>query len=258
MKFFFFTKKIISIRAFTLLETLLASAIIVSVILGPLTVAVHATTYAKETKDIMVATYLGEETIELLHNQYDSLYILCSKGDAPCDSLVAPETPSEASWRIFKAWLDGDGSNTSCFTANNASGCAYDFRDMTDNLLTSPVATSSKYSANPNNVINGTKCPKLSLVTGYVSGNLRNYYICSGVSEHTTYGDHPELYHVIKTTETAYSRKVKITSAPTLGEVGPFLAQKNDDLIITAIISIRKPTGVTRDIKVVDFIHSRP
>jgi type II secretory pathway pseudopilin PulG len=69
--------KICYTKGFTLIETLVSTFVITMVILGPLTVASNASSYARITKDTLTATYLAQEAIELLRHQQDSIYIRC-------------------------------------------------------------------------------------------------------------------------------------------------------------------------------------
>ena len=69
-------------KAFTLLETLTSIAILSFVIVGPLTVIMGSSSYARQTKDVMVATYLAEESEKILQNQYETLYIDCKNQPA--------------------------------------------------------------------------------------------------------------------------------------------------------------------------------
>lgn len=225
-----------NIRAFTLLETLGSIAILSTFVLGPLTVAINSSSYARQTKDVMVATYLAEESAELLHNQYDSLYILCrSTSSAPCIPL-GTETPPRTAWRVFKERLASPSSVTSCFESANPDGCSFDFIDMSTDVATG----FSVYNAEAG------ECPKLSLVSKFTVGDTvpRNVFVCSGIPAHSTGVLSSKLY----------TRTVKATSVVTFAGSD---SAYTDDLRIISTVSFKRPNGIGRTITVVDYIHPR-
>lgn len=216
-----------SVRAFTLVETLVSILIISLVILGPLTVAINASTHARETKDIMTATYLAQEGAELLRHVQDSLYLKCvtdtDESNNLCDAVAGPngiyESPQQTAWRLFKEHM---ASGVSCF---GAAKCAYDFIDMTANEDQAPT----KYL--PTNA----SCSTLALSTSRT-------YVCSGA-------------HGAGGTATSFSRSIFLESIPT------FVAgdsSYNDDVRATVTVTFRKSSGYTRTVKMVDFLHSHP
>ncbi len=244
MIFFFFKNKygeVRKIKAFTLLETLASIAIISAVIIGPLSVAVNSSVYARQTKDIMTVTYLAEESLELLHNQYDSMYIACMNAVAPCDaSQPSPgETIGETAWRLFKARLLTD--LPTCALPN---GCAYDFIDMSENFTSSP----QKYTTTT-----GSNCSSFSLMIAPMTVNsvtldtLRRFYVCGNVPAHKA--------GATLLSNPYYTRKIIIDSVPTF-EIGS--PQYHDDLRITARMSFKRSNGANRNIEVIDFLHARP
>jgi type II secretory pathway pseudopilin PulG len=220
------------VRAFTLLETMGAIAILSTFVLGPLTVAINSTSYSRQTKDVIVSTYLAEESIELLRNQYDSLFIYCkSTSLSPC-APSGSETSAQVAWRVFKERL-GSVSTTQCFSTN---GCTYDFM----NLTTTPDAGFTVYDPT------GSECPLMALEKKATSAtDFRNIFVCSGVPEHLT--GTPPL-------SKAYHRVVKIESLPTFSETGE---SYSDDLRITASITFKSPSGLDRTVTVTDFLHAR-
>jgi type II secretory pathway pseudopilin PulG len=243
MSHFFNTKKIVYRRAFTLLETLASIAIVSTVILGPLTVAINSSAYSRQTKDVMTSTYLAEESLELLRHQYDSLLLRCQQQPAviPCDTLSDPQEiaqPSRAAWRIFKERLGSEGVGTnSCFTVFNAKGCSFDFIDFSY-----ATDTPTKYRAGDTGV--GT-CSSLALTK---SADKR-HYTCADVSGH---GLGILLSKV-------YTRSVTVESLPTpLDGPAGLTDRYNDDLRITATIGFKRPNGSQREIKVVDYFHAKP
>jgi Tfp pilus assembly protein PilV len=214
------------IRGFTLIEALVSTFIITMVILGPLTLASRASSYARITKDTLIATYLAQESIELLRHQQDSIYIRCVQEAGTTCSPSATETIPDAAWRTFRNRLNSTGG-TSCFASENPSGCSYDFIDMTSNEDTAPT----KY------VSNQAFCSTLSIETA------TNLYVCSGRSVGAGYSP------------TKFSRSVSITSIPTLAGAEQ---DYNDDLRVTVTVSFRRSTGYLNQLKVVDFLHALP
>lgn len=217
-----------SVKGFTLVETLVSTMIITVVILGPMTVANNASTYARQTKDTMTAIYLAQEAIELLRHQQDSLYLRCLGQTNTSCTLLNSELPKEAAWRIFRERLGNNTQGASCFSIDNASGCAYDFIDMTSN--DNGDFNPPKYSGI------SSSCKGLS-----ISGD--HTYVCTGV--HGT---------GVGYTPTLFSRFIFVTSIQTFPETGEIY---NDDLRVTVIVSFRRANGYMKQIKVVDFLHAR-
>lgn len=244
MKLYIFNKKIKHVRAFTLLETLVSIAVVSTVIMGPLMIAVNSSAYARQSKDTMASTYLAEEAIELVHYQYLSYYIACHKNKAPCkDVNIPPETTSETAWRMFKSHFSATAvanSGVSCFTA---SGCAFDFSDM------SATSSSGIYTFNPTAV----ECSQLSLLTTINASISRKIYTC-GYSELARNASGVQVFP-------HYSRKITIESLSTFepGAVSldPNLGLYQDDLRVTATVSFKRSNGSSKSIKIVDFIHAR-
>lgn len=214
-------------RGFTLVETLVSTMIITVVILGPMTVASNASMYARITKDTLIATYLAQEAIELLHHQQDSVYIRCIQGTTSTCTPTGEETPQQLAWSLFKARLGSNVQGPSCFASDNPSGCSYDFIDMSTNQDQSPT----KY------VSTASECDTLSIET---SSKL---YVCTGARG--TGGG----YMV-----TQFSRSVSVTSIPTYSAGD---AEYHDDLRVTVTITFKRPNGYTHQIQVVDFLHAR-
>ena len=237
------------VRAFTLLEVLASLSIVTLVILGPLTSSVNSASFARQTKDVMTSTYLAEEALELLHYQYDTLYLACANNVEACLGQILPEeTPGGAAWRLFKTRLvDISSGSVSCFDVN---GCSYDFLDMRS---AASITNPKKYSPT------GEYCPKLALVTSAVIGTvdgIRNYYVCSGIiADSSSLIDTP-----LTIKKTAYSRKIQLQSIKTFEEGGgtglAHLEWYNDDIVITTTVSFRRANGVMRNIKVIDFLHA--
>ncbi len=228
MTHFFSRRQHSHFKAFTLVETLVATMIITMVILGPLTVATNASSYARVTKDTLTATYLAQEAVELLHHQQDSVYIRCVQEAGSVCTLIGSESPSQAAWRIFRNRLNAS-SSLSCFSNENALGCSYDYIDMTTN----EDATPSKYRSDL------ASCNKLSIQTS------TGLYVCTGA--HGSGAGYTPTY---------FNRSVSITSIPTFGS-GTNEQNYNDDLRVTATVTFTRTNGYQRQVKVVDFLHAR-
>ena len=236
MNYFPFTiirKKSLQLNAFTLLETLASIAIVSTVILGPLTVAINSSTYSRQTKDVMISTYLIEEAIDLLHHHYDSLYIRCQKGVAPCEGPPDPtKTIGQNAWTLFKDRLGESGGSTSCYKNFNSKGCTFDFLDLSNDAA-SPAFSSASDSSD---------CLYLSLTK---SADKRDY-VCSVNREAGTEREHnlgimgPKLY----------TRTVVVESF-----INP---DGFEDLRVTASVTFARSNGTKRTMSVVDFFHPRP
>jgi type II secretory pathway pseudopilin PulG len=227
MKTYFFKAKRYPLKGFTLIEALVSTFVITSVVLGPLTVALDASAHARLTKDTMTATYLAQEAVELLRQQQDSLYLRCIQDTGSLCTLQNGETPSEAAWRMFKARLGSNSEGASCFRDDNPLGCSYDFVDMTSNLDNNPL----KYGSTSGS------CDTLALGPDY-------FYVCTGV-----HGSTPDY------TYRKFTRSISIVSLLTI--IGPD-ADYNDDLRVTVKVSFPRPNGFLRDIIFTDFLHPRP
>lgn len=249
MNLFFLQKKTTKVRAFTLLEVLASLSIVTMIILGPLTFSINSSSVARQTKDIMISMYLSQEAFELLHFQYDSLYIACIHDQNPCSSNpTSPgELPGEKAWRLFKERLNYD---VSCF---DSDGCSYDFLDMLNPESSDSFA---RYSPTSNS------CSNISTVyskKNILDTKIRNYYVCSGIDKNSPRLVHDSIQDVKKTN---YTRKIFVVSTPTIDEGTPPIAPTNlelsqDDLEFTVTVSFKRSNGVIRTMKYIDVLHSR-
>jgi prepilin-type N-terminal cleavage/methylation domain-containing protein len=214
-------------RGFTLIETLVSTMIITLVILGPLTVASNASSYARLTKDTLIANYLAQEAIELLRHQQDSVYIRCIQATVSSCVAVNNETPQEAAWRIFKERMGSNPQGISCFYTDNPIGCAFDVMYMTANQDSSPTKHTS------------TQAPCAMLYIQTSTG----LYVCAG-----------SFAGQLGYAPTRFSRSVSLTALPTLGGADqPY----NDDIRVTVTVTFKQPNGYLKQVKVVDFLHAR-
>jgi prepilin-type N-terminal cleavage/methylation domain-containing protein len=246
---YFRTQKIM--RGFTLLETLTSVAILAIIIVGPLAAIMNSSFYARQSKDTIVANYLAEEAIELIQNQYDSLYVLCKKNptDTYC-STGSEETSGQISWRLFKDRFEAIDGQPSCYISANPNGCFFDYISM----MNDPTVTPVRYTANQ------TECPELVEATTTIAvasepdsnGNItsteqeRHSYVCKGVSAHI-----PGT-----ASSKSFSRAVSIERIPSTFANGKMLDQ--DDLKITATVRFKISNGGYSTIKIVRFMHAQP
>lgn len=248
-------------KGFTLLETLASVAIISFVIIGPLAAIVNSSSYARKTKDTMTATYLAEESIELLQNQYDSLFVYCRKNPdlAPCISVTG-ESPSQVAWRVFKTRLSAVDSQPSCYVADNPDGCAFDTLNMTGDVTLTPtryIASSPDCSA-----LVEVTTPVTVLVTpgganqtggGPVERVInRHTYMCKGVN------DTARFPAGSATSTKAFTRKITIErlAAPFEAALLPD-EQYHDDLRVVTKVDFRTMYGSTGSISITRFMHAR-
>lgn len=217
-----------SARGFTLIETLVATFVISMVILGPLTLASSASAYSRATKDTLTATYLGQEAIELLKHQQDSIYIRCTQESGNFCVPQSGESYPDAAWRIFRSRIS-NASALSCFASENPNGCSFDFIDMTSNEDITPT----KYRSDL------TSCNSLSIETA------TSLYVCGGA--HGAGAGY---------TSTHFKRSVSITSIPNVG-TGTSEETYNEDLRVTVTVTFTQVNGYTRQIQVIDYIHPR-
>jgi prepilin-type N-terminal cleavage/methylation domain-containing protein len=246
------------VQGFTLLETLASIAILSLAIIGPLTVISNSSVYARQTRDVITATYLAEESIELLQNQYNSIYISCKKNpSAPeCTPVSSTETSGQIAWRLFKENMSFKNSQPSCFTNDNPSGCTYDMVSFLETATDTPVRYQS-YTPNCSSLVDiattsgafAESYIKDVVVSAGSVKPLRHIFVCNNVTAHT-----PLLS---ATTTKSYTRIVKLESVSTF-DTGSYLSQYNDDIRITSAVKFKGVNGATRVVQVVRFMHSLP
>jgi len=274
-------KKNILHKGFTLVETLASISILAIVVIGPLSAIVSSSGYARLAKDTMTATYLAEGAVELLQNQYDSMYVYCRKNLTATDvgGLCEPqtigatevlETTGETSWRLFKNRLTASSENPSCYTssqgtdgtyATNAAGCAFDSLSLlassTEKLVRYagdsnyckelvPVATTTKRTV----FIKGSGGQEDFEVGGFVYATSTTY-VCNGRSL-TNIGTK------VLSNAKPFKRTVSIEQVSTFEAGASSSAQYSDDLRLTSNVEFKSYNGSTKNIKIVRFMHARP
>jgi type II secretory pathway pseudopilin PulG len=243
MPFFYKHNHHHQVKGFTLLETLVSIGILAMVIIGPLAVIINSSSYARQTKDTITATYLAEESIELLQNQYDSLYVFCKKqsGIDPCIP-IGEETPGQTAWRVFKDRL---ATSPSCFlkhgdgSADNPYGCSFDFIHMIGDITVPPV----KYLAT------GNECKSIIEIASTTQVGINHTYVCKGLMDHYFGGE---------TSAKEFTRNITVEWLPTF-EVGNVIAdQYNDDLRIVVRVTYRGFNGYPYTVSITQYMHSQP
>lgn len=242
----FLKNNTMKLKAFTLLETLVSIGILTVIVIGPLSVIMSSSSYARQAKDVMIATSLAEESIELLQNQYDSIYIFCKKqpDDAFCSTSTG-ETSGQIAWRIFKDRLSATGGQPSCYLADNAEGCSYSYQNMIGDIKDTPI----RY------VSDSEQCPYLVEATVPVTlpdnGGIsyRRTYVCQGI---TSPGVNSKD---IK----PFIRSVVVERIEALFEAGNAVGtQYNDDLRIISQVKVQGSNGLLHTTKIIRFMHQRP
>ena len=274
MKFIRYTTK-----GFTLLETLASITVLSLVVIGPLSVTISSSGYARQTKDTIVANYLAEEAVELLQNQYDSMYVYCKKNVAAtqpgglCES--ATEETSQTAWRLFKNKLSStegqalSNSQPSCYLpkaagpaytgdTGNANGCALDYVGMiasSDEVLTRYDASSNncKYlvpaSTSTSRYVQIDSAGQAGAVNGWVNSTSTSY-VCNGVPAHIPRG--------AKIQPKEYIRSVTVEQLPTFEGAVSADQQYSDDLRITSSVKFKALNGAYHTVTVTRFMHARP
>ncbi len=282
-------------KGFTLLETLASIAVLSLVIIGPLAVTISSSGYARLTKDTIVATYLAEEAVELLQNQYDSMYIYCKKNASSteagglCEPSVQETTTAETSWRLFKNRLSGLDGGVTCFlpkggmgsypgnALGNTNGCAFDSVSLnatstqnlprydassTDCKYLVPVSTSTTImvaSTTGGNIFG-------EQLAGDIGGELGaggfleygNRYITATSTSYVCKGVPENMVPGGIVQPKQYVRSVTVEQLPTFEAGIPQDEQYSDDLRVTSNVQFKGLNGVSHTIKITRFMHARP
>lgn len=131
-----------SMRGFTLIETMVAIAILTIAVAGPLYVADRVEVAAETSRDQLIANYLAQEGIEYVRAMRDHEFISAYRAD--------PTTANAAGWSGFVSGSDA-GSITSC----SATTCTLD--------PTRSMGTGSGFALAP---CSGASCTPLYLSNG--------------------------------------------------------------------------------------------
>ena len=256
-------KKYHTVKAFTLLETLASIAIISLVIVGPLSVLSSSSSYARQTKDVIIATYLAEEAIELLQNQYDSIYIYCNKNPTatdpgslcePATTPIAETTTGQTAWRVFKERLSSPSAQLSCFKDENADGCTYNATDMIGEITLTPP---TRYKAGSSDCLRLIKVSEQVMTRETGAANPGNQPLFVTGSSYVCSGGNISAGGAVADTSKSFSRSISVEHLPTF-ETAPLKEeQHNDDLRITSEVTFRSINGRSNTLRVTRFMHAR-
>ena len=243
-----------TLKAFTLIEVLVAMWIITIAILGPLTVAINSSNTTRDTKDAVISAYLAQESFDLLRFTRDTIFLKCinDSGSCPAQTLPAPSTDFEQShetaWRLFKNILSNGGGVNSCFSSQNVNGCTYDTEGFLSNSRISPNISPIIYSSTDSlcQYLNRDN-RKQNATTTTIDTPTDGMYLCDNQGGVLS--------------PTSFKRVVKITSIPAILP-SPALGTTydeiyNDDLRIEVEVSYSKANLITKKVKAVDFIRAR-
>lgn len=236
----------LTFKAFTIIEVLVALWIITVAVLGPLTSALNSSANTRDSKNIVVAAYLAQESFELLRFERDTIFLRCISNDATCTAVALPipatdfEHGHEAAWRLFKDVLANGSSTDSCFVNQNANGCTYDVEGFLNSPTSNPVIYNSNIAL----------CPFLYRDDREQKGTASSsptdgMYLCNN--------------HGLPFTSTTFKRVVKVTSIPTIQPniPGSYDEIYNDDLRIVVEVSYSKSNSLTKKVSSVDFMRAR-
>lgn len=240
MKNIFYTR---NQKGFTLIETLISTTIIMLVILGPLSVAISSSAYAKNTKDTIISVYLAQEGLELLRFKRDSIFLECLNGLVTCESQMITagvyENVKESAWRIFKERMGPYNSLVSCFASDTPEGCSYDIYGFTK----TGSDAGERYVASDPLCDHLVRDDSKDREDGSENGVTDYMYLCKA--------NGPGF------ADTTFSRTIKLYSLSEIGD--PFYDQNyEDDLRVESAVTYVRSNGIKRTMKVVDYLHSRP
>jgi hypothetical protein len=233
-------------KAFTIVEVLVALWIITVAVLGPLSSAINSSATTRDSKSIVIAAYLAQESFELLRYYRDTLFLRCISNDPSCIAIPLP-TPAtdneqgfETAWRQFKETLSNGGSTESCFVSENPTGCTYDVESFLSNPLAGPVILNADNALCQN--LNRDDRKQKGLIASSTTDGM---YLCDDKG-----GD-------LK--PTSFKRVIKVTSIPSVvpSVPGSYDELYNDDLRIEVEVSYSRSNGIIKKTKSVDFIRAR-
>ncbi len=239
--YYAFKKKFLSHffeRGFTLVEALAGIFILTVVIGGPMSIAGRAAQDVRQSKQTFIATYLAQESIELLRFKRDSLFLECGDvATAICipttftgSSGQVAEFPNEAAWRLFKTQL------AVCFLPN---GCTFD----TKSILSSPLAV-------PADIYDPASASCSSLYQD-VSKLSQPYYVSSAPDFMFFCSTHKPALAL----DTGIMRVVKMTSTTTFS--GPSYDSYYGDEVKVDVTLYYTFKGIKKSLMVTDYIKPR-
>jgi hypothetical protein len=131
-----------NIRAFAMMESLVAISILLTTIVAPLTLSIQSLKYTKLANDRTLASYIASQTVELANNYRQELRLVCTNDLAGTITNCAGD-PSKSSLQIFINSFGGsyDMTGLPANTVKNLSCSLY--QNPTSKEYTCEAATSS-------------------------------------------------------------------------------------------------------------------
>lgn len=138
-------------RGFTLIETLVATFVLTTAIVGPLSIVAKGVFFANFAKDQITAFYLAQEAIEYVRNKRDNVTI------------------ASRTWSDFKANVGTSNPPGihDCIVAYNAAGCIIDTKYDTITACSSTCGILKQDSSGLYNYLDGSDSPFLRTVKVY-------------------------------------------------------------------------------------------
>lgn len=130
-------------KGFTLIETLVATFVLITAIVGPLSIVAKGVFFANFAKDQITAFYLAQEAIEYVRNKRDNV-------------TIAGRT-----WADFKANVGTSNPPGihDCLVAYNAAGCTIDTKWDTIAACSSTCGNIKQDSSGLYNYLDGADSP---------------------------------------------------------------------------------------------------
>ena len=136
-------------KAFTLVETLVAIAILVTSVVAPLTIAANSMFQARYSRDQIVATYLAQESVEMIRYVRDRNMMNALQGrTADWLEFIPRERWFSPDWNTAQ-----DGNFQICSNPQNPDSCPYLKYNGAYGLASgdnTPFRRAVKVSVNPN------------------------------------------------------------------------------------------------------------
>lgn len=240
--------RVFTLQAFTLVETLVSITILTIAISGPLSVALFASSHAKDTKNKMIATWLAEENIEILRNKRDTVFIQCIHGAYRCipENLVSgggeKQNTREAAWKFFKFRnIYSDGSGLFSTDGNCYLGCAVDAYGVFFSLdygYCDVLTTNTLFQKDMQNGIGGTH--QIAKDGMYVCNRYANRTASVGGGD----------------TDSDFARYLTVESLSPISN-NAYDTTYKDTFRVRSYVNYKTPAGEVKTVMVEDFLNPR-
>ena len=181
-----------SMKGFTLLETLVAVAILTLAVSGPLYVANRALVAAQNSQSQLTASYLAQEGIEYVRTMRDHQYLYAQKAGG--------SDVSDDAWRAFVFNIGG-----------SSQGRFGQCLDLTKKCALDPWLTMGGGSANALFLCTESTCPEQLYLVDFADGK---HYRRSGAADEKTIFSRTVRGELVSD-ESSASENLKITSTVT-------------------------------------------